>query len=286
MKALAQLTTLLWSMASSATLPDSTLLDFNSGEPAWYVRNDAVMGGVSSSRLQVSGGVLTFSGRVRLENNGGFSGVRSRPGLYDLSGFSSVVLRVKGDGKRYALQLGNSAASGVTYRGEFGTVAGQWTEIVMPLSSLRPTRSGERVRGPALDARRVTFFGLVIGNGRAENFALEVDWIRGRLPVAPLSSAGIECPGMDDVSTTPPPADPTPGKLQPGQKVASQIRSRPTQFMLGVVQPGGDTVLWMTMIDTAGVVSMFPQVRVKPGSPVPVRGDEFPCPEKYAALLD
>jgi hypothetical protein len=90
---------------------------------------------------------------------------------------------------------------------------------------------------------------------------------------------------MDDVSTTPAFRS-TPGPLQPGQKVASQIRSRPTQFMLGVVQPGGDSVLWRTMIDTAGVVSMFPQEKMKPGHPVPVRGDEFPCPEKYAALLD
>jgi NADH dehydrogenase [ubiquinone] 1 alpha subcomplex assembly factor 1 len=180
MKALALLAGLLWSSAFSSMLQDSTLLDFRAGEPSWYARNDAVMGGVSSSGLQLSGGVLKFSGRVRLENNGGFSGVRSRPGLYDLSRFSSVVLRVKGDGRRYALQLGNSAASGVTYRSGFGTVAGQWTEVVIPLRSLRPTRSGERVRGPALDARRVTFFGLVIGNNRAENFALEVDWIRGR----------------------------------------------------------------------------------------------------------
>ncbi len=180
MKALALFAGLLWSTAFASTLLNASLLEFGAGEPGWYARNDAVMGGVSSSRLQVGGGVLRFSGRVRLENNGGFSGVRSNPGLYDLSRFSSVVLRVKGDGKRYALQLGNSAASGVTYRSEFGTVAGQWTEVVIPLGSLRPTRSGQRVRGPALDARRVTFFGLVIGNNRAENFALEVDWIRGR----------------------------------------------------------------------------------------------------------
>ncbi|WP_293914493.1 CIA30 family protein [Deinococcus sp.] len=71
-------------------------------------------------------------------------------------------------------------SSGVTYRSEFGTLAGRWTEVEIPLSSLRPTRSGQPVRGPALDLRQVAFFGLVIGNGRAERFALEVDWIRGQ----------------------------------------------------------------------------------------------------------
>ena len=173
-KPLALLVGLFFSSASS-----SALLEFSPGEPSWYLRNDAVMGGVSSSRLRIDGGVLRFSGQVRLENNGGFSGIRSRPSRYDLSGVSSVVLRVRGDGRRYALQLGTSAASGVTYRNEFGTVAGQWIEVRIPLRSLRPTRSGEQVQGPALDARKVAFFGLVIGNGRAERFALEVDWIRG-----------------------------------------------------------------------------------------------------------
>ncbi|WP_293910826.1 CIA30 family protein [Deinococcus sp.] len=171
---------LLLSLLLSASASAGTLLDFGPGEPSWYPRNDTVMGGVSGSRVRVSGGTLTFSGQVRLENNGGFSGIRSNPARYDLSGFSSVVLRVRGDGKRYALQLGNTARSGVTYRNEFATVAGRWTEVEIPLSSLRPTRSGERVRGPALDTSRVAFFGLVIGNGRAERFALDVDWIKAR----------------------------------------------------------------------------------------------------------
>ena len=169
----------LFSGTALSSAPSSALIEFGAGEPTWYLCNDAVMGGVSSSRLRVNGGVLRFSGQVRLENNGGFSGIRSNPSRYDLSGVSSMVLRVRGDGRRYALQLGTSTTSGVTYRNEFDTVAGQWTEIKIPLGSLRPTRSGERVQGPALDARQVAFFGLVIGNGRAERFLLEVDWIRG-----------------------------------------------------------------------------------------------------------
>jgi len=175
MKILALLPLLCSSVAFS-----STLLDFESGEPSWYTRNDTVMGGVSSSRVRVEGGVLEFTGRVRLEYGGGFSGIRSSPGRFDLSGFSSVKLRVKGDGKRYALQLGTSSTNGVTYRFEFDTVAGRWLEVTIPLGSLRPTRSGERVRGPALNPSQVAFFGLVIGNNRAERFALEVDWIKGQ----------------------------------------------------------------------------------------------------------
>ena len=170
----------LLSSVAFCSIPARTLLDFDSSETSWYVRNDTVMGGVSSSRVRLGGGVLVFSGQVRLENNGGFSGIRSSLSRFDLSGFSSLRLRVKGDGKRYALQLGTSSTNGVTYRGEFNTVAGRWLEVVIPLGSLRPTRSGEPVTGPTLDPRRVSFFGFVIGNNRAERFALEVDWIKAQ----------------------------------------------------------------------------------------------------------
>ncbi|MFB9991424.1 CIA30 family protein [Deinococcus oregonensis] len=166
---------LFWSTAWSGTL-----LEFKSSEPAWYARNDTVMGGVSNSRVRVDGGVLLFTGQVRLENNGGFSGIRSTPSRVDLSAFSRLILRVKGDGKRYALQLGTSTGNGVTYRNEFDTVPGQWIEVSVPLASLRPTRFGERVTGPALNPSDVVFFGLVIGNNRAERFALQVDWIKGQ----------------------------------------------------------------------------------------------------------
>lgn len=164
----------------SGTSLAGTLLEFGAGEPAWYARNDTVMGGISSSRVRVEDGVLTFTGQVRLERGGGFSGIRSVPGRFDLSGFSVLKLRVRGDGKRYALQLGTSMVNGVTYRGEFDTVAGQWTEVTLPLAGLRATRSGERVAGPALDPGQVVFFGLTFGNNRAERFMLEVDWIRAQ----------------------------------------------------------------------------------------------------------
>ncbi len=85
---------------------------------------------------------------------------------------------------------------------------------------------------------------------------------------------------MDDVSPAPLPT------LPPGQKVASVVRSRPSQLMLGVVQPDGTTVLWVRMVDTAGQASPYPQPQVRPGQPVGLRGDEVPCPAEYQGLLD
>lgn len=155
------------------------ILDLKANTPSWSVLNDNVMGGVSSSRVRVDGGVLEFTGQVRLENNGGFASIRSSLGRYDLSAFSALRVRVKGDGKRYKFQLGTDQSS-VTYRDEFDTVAGEWTIVTVPLASLRPTRFGRQLAGPALDPSKVTFFGFMIGNGRAEQFTLELDWIEGQ----------------------------------------------------------------------------------------------------------
>ncbi len=162
----------------TAISASSPIFEFGTGETGWFIRNDAVMGGVSSSRLRIDDGVLSFAGRVRLENGGGFAGVRSEPKRVDLGSASSLTLRVRGDGKRYAVQLLTSSASRVTYRAEFATQAGSWQEVRVPLRSFYPTRSGNRLRGPALESRNVAAFGLTFGNGRAENFQLEVDWIR------------------------------------------------------------------------------------------------------------
>ncbi len=156
----------------------SSIFEFASGEAGWFVRNDAVMGGISSSQFVIINGVLSFSGGVRLENDGGFAGVRSFPRPSNLAGFSGVKLRVRGDGKRYALQLVTASTPRVTYRAVFSTQAGQWTEVNLPFSAFRPTRSGNLLAGPTLDTRTIQRFGLTVGNGRAERFRLEVDWIR------------------------------------------------------------------------------------------------------------
>jgi NADH dehydrogenase [ubiquinone] 1 alpha subcomplex assembly factor 1 len=168
-------------VALALTLPvvlAAPIFEFDAPRATWFVRNDGVMGGVSRGTVTVQNGVLVFSGRIRLDNGGGFAGIRTTLGRYDLSRASGIVIRVRGDGKRYALQLGDNLVRGVTYRMDFNTVAGQWTEIRAPFSALRATRSGEFVRVAPLSTNRVAFFGFITRHGRAEPFRLEVDWIR------------------------------------------------------------------------------------------------------------
>ncbi|MFN3265458.1 MAG: CIA30 family protein [Deinococcales bacterium] len=164
----------------AAFLVAALLFELKASETMWYVINDGVMGGVSSSSVKVQNGVLEFTGRVRLENNGGFASVRSAAGQYDLSRFSSLRLRVRGDGKNFTFQIGTNTARGILYQYTFATKAGQWLELEVPLAALKPTRFGQPLTRPALDASRIEHFGFIVANKKAEDFKLELDWIRAR----------------------------------------------------------------------------------------------------------
>ena len=175
--------------AFSAIRADSTpgtiLFQFSGseGDGAWSAVNDDVMGGVSSGGARIIDGVLHFRGILSLENNGGFSSVRSTGPAHDLSTAKEILLRVRGDGRTYRLQLSTGASfrgARVSYQAPFPTRRGQWTEVVIPLDSLEPRFRGQKLRGPPLDRSRIVEFGLSLSDGNPGPFALEVDWIRSR----------------------------------------------------------------------------------------------------------
>jgi NADH dehydrogenase [ubiquinone] 1 alpha subcomplex assembly factor 1 len=172
------LISLILTVGAALAGDDRDLFNFSAKSPNWFVVNDGVMGGVSSSNVKLEDGVLVFEGQVRLENNGGFASVRSNQSEQNLSDFLGVSLRVRGDGKMYALNLRTSSARGVMYQSEFQTKAGEWLELRVPFSQLRPTRFGNTLKGFALESNRIDSFGFIIANKRAERFELVVDWIK------------------------------------------------------------------------------------------------------------
>jgi monofunctional biosynthetic peptidoglycan transglycosylase len=118
---------------------------------------------------------------VSLENNGGFSSIRSGGPTRDLRAAKVIVLRVRGDGRTYRLQLATNAEfrrSRLSYQAEFPTKAGEWTEVTVPLASLVPQFRGQKLSGPPLDRTRIEEIGLSLSDGNPGAFALEIDWIR------------------------------------------------------------------------------------------------------------
>jgi len=170
-------------VAGVAAMAEETLLyDFTDPRVAaeWAAINDVVMGGVSSGGVASTGdGTLLFAGNVSLENSGGFASARSRARAWDLGSCSGIVIRVRGDGKRYKLNLKtDSALDGVMYRVPFETREGEWQTLRFPFSRFRASFRGREVPdAPPLDPARIASFGLLISDKQAGPFRLELAWI-------------------------------------------------------------------------------------------------------------
>lgn len=162
--------------------PMTVLVDFShAGSGPWAIVNDDVMGGLSSSQVEVTeAGTFLFTGSVSLENNGGFASTRTRTDDLDLSRHDGVVLRVRGDGRRYQFRLRTSGSSrGVAYRAEFETRAGEWQEVYLPFDSFRASFRGRFPRGEGpLDPARIRQMGFLIADKVEGPFRLEVAWIK------------------------------------------------------------------------------------------------------------
>ena len=163
----------------SAHAASTRLLEFKAAEPQWVVVNDGVMGGVSSSGVMTAKGVLTFSGRVRLENNGGFASARStgaaRFASATLASARTVSLRVRGDGKTYQLTFDTGST---WFWATITPPAGKWTIVSIPYADLRPRgRFGDPLDGPPYAGQPVRSVGLLIGNNKPERFTIALDWL-------------------------------------------------------------------------------------------------------------
>lgn len=133
----------------------------------WLPINDAVMGGMSTSRLRYHpSGHAVFEGVFSLERNGGFASVRAAGVALGALGTLGYALAVLGDGERYKLNLRTEDSfDGVNYQAEFQTRAGQWIEVSLPLSAFAPTFRGRPVPGsPPLNPVRVRQVGLMISD--------------------------------------------------------------------------------------------------------------------------
>lgn len=160
-----------------------TVFSFDSGhaDARWFSVNDDVMGGVSNGRFETEAGVGRFVGALSLDNNGGFATIRSPGRNLDLDGYDGLLLRVRGDGRRYGFSVlpTDRRYEVNTWRVDFDTVAGEWQEVRVPFSSLVRQVMGRRFPESApLAASRIKSLAFSISDKNESPFLLEVDWIR------------------------------------------------------------------------------------------------------------
>jgi Complex I intermediate-associated protein 30 (CIA30) len=182
----------------------SQLFDFTQSTAdiatTWGAVDDVVMGGVSESGMRLQAGYAVFSGNVSTDNSGGFASTRTRnfdPSL-NLSNYSGIELRIKGDGQRYKIFVRTELQwDGVGYAASFDTHADEWMTVRVPFQDLVPIFRAKTVTNAApIDPSQIRSLQLMLSkfeydrelnpNFTPGRFSLQIEsisaWGECRLP--------------------------------------------------------------------------------------------------------
>ena len=158
------------------------LFDFskNSDIRDWRIVDDVVMGGRSSGTFKLNEeGYGLFEGSISLENNGGFSSVRYRFKKMQINDYTRIVIKLKGDGKKYQFRIKDESDKYYSYVSTFLT-SGDWQEIEIPLGEMYPTFRGRRLDQPNFTHDSIEELAFLIANKKTEKFKLIIDTIELR----------------------------------------------------------------------------------------------------------
>jgi NADH dehydrogenase [ubiquinone] 1 alpha subcomplex assembly factor 1 len=155
------------------------IFDFNKESTIsdWKIVDDVVMGGRSNGSFTLNNdGHGEFSGVISLDNNGGFSSVRYRFKENDVANYSTFILKIKGDGKKYQFRVKSTTNDYHSYIYVIQT-DNTWQTIEILFSEMYPAFRGRdlnMVNYPGKEMEEVAF---LIGNKKRESFKLEIDKI-------------------------------------------------------------------------------------------------------------
>lgn len=143
----------------------------------WTVVNDVVMGGISTAKININQeGHGIFEGHVSLDNNGGFSSLRHRFDPIDTSNFSKIILKIKGDGKKYQFRIKSDSENNYSYISVFET-SGAWENIEIVLENMEPRFRGRKLDMPNYSRNTIAEIAFLIANKKDEDFKLVIDEI-------------------------------------------------------------------------------------------------------------
>ena len=154
-----------------------TLLNFKKEQNIshWSVVSDTVMGGISNSDFGLNdAGFGVFSGKVSLENNGGFSMARCNFDTKNVSVYNTFLLRIKGDGKTYQFRVKSNIYNKHSYVLRFDT-SGDWETIEISFNNLKPTFRGKNLDMANYPGKQLEQVAFLIGNKKEETFKLEIE---------------------------------------------------------------------------------------------------------------
>lgn len=149
----------------------------NSDISNWSIIDDVVMGGRSNGGFKINKeGHGEFSGKVSLENNGGFSSLRYNFDTTSISDYSKFVIHIKGDGKSYQFRVKNKRINRHSYIYKFDT-SEDWQTVEIPFSDMQAMYRGNNVDIPNFEGNQIEEIAFLIGNKKAESFKFVIDYI-------------------------------------------------------------------------------------------------------------
>lgn len=159
---------LMVSISSQKVLYNASLT-----QESWNIVDDVVMGGRSDGHFEDTETFGHFYGKVSLENNGGFSSARWPIASLNVMEYKHIVLKVKGDGKRYQLRLKSSIRDPHAYI-QYLTIPEDWVEIRLPLKDFYPSFRGRKLSMPNFPQKNLEELGVLIANKKAESFSIKI----------------------------------------------------------------------------------------------------------------
>jgi monofunctional biosynthetic peptidoglycan transglycosylase len=106
--------------------------------------------------------------------------VRSKAKKLGLAKGDVLLVRVRGDGREYSMNLYvPRPLTAFSYRATVKTKKDEWIEVTLPLDKFEATSFGRVVKnaGP-VDPGEVNALGFLLGDKMAGPFKLEVGWIK------------------------------------------------------------------------------------------------------------
>lgn len=144
---------------------------------SWKVVNDDVMGGMSRASFDLnSDGNAEFKGTVSTANNGGFASVRYRFRAKDITGKTTIAIRLKGDSKPYQFRMKSKSNTYYSYITTFST-SNKWETISINLQDLYPSFRGAKLKEENFNASSIEEISFLIANKKNESFKLIIDKI-------------------------------------------------------------------------------------------------------------
>ncbi|WP_255554358.1 MULTISPECIES: CIA30 family protein [unclassified Tenacibaculum] len=141
----------------------------------WSITNDNVMGGLSSSKMVINDqGEGVFSGSISTDNNGGFAMTRLPVDITLLENTAKLVIKLKGDGKKYQFRIKSEKEQRFWYIQSFQTST-ETEKIALPLNAFYASFRGNKLDIENFSAKEIKEIAILIGNKKNEEFKLKIN---------------------------------------------------------------------------------------------------------------